>query len=346
MDVLVVGAGQAGLAVGYHLRRLGLDAQLVDAGSEVGHVWRSRWNSLRLFTPAQYSGLPGLPFPAPDDTHVGRAEVADYLGQYAKHAELPIRFDARVTSLNRLDGGFSAELSDGERLPATQVVVATGAYAIPYVPADLAVGVPSVHTSAYREPSQLPGDRVLIVGGGNSGMQIADELALAGRRVTLAEGHQNRAIPQRLLGRDIFWWLTRVGVMRAPVEGRLGQRMKAGDGTVIGTRRKDLVSRGVVFRPRLVSAEGAAVQFEDGASAEVDAVVWATGFRHDDSFVAVPEALDARGVLRQRHGVVDGVPGLYTIGRPWQRNIGSSLLGFVQYDAAVLAETVLADRQR
>ena len=340
-----MGAGQAGLAIGYHLRRLGLEVLLVEAGAEIGQVWRSRWNSLRLFTPAQYSGLPGLPFPAPDDSHVGRDEVANYLATYAKHAELPIRFGARVTSLSRLDSGFSVELADGERLPARQVVVATGAYATPYVPLELTVGVPNVHTSAYRSPAELPGDRVLIVGGGNSGMQIADELAQAGRQVTLAEGHQNRAIPQRLLGRDIFWWLTRLGVMRAPVEGRLGQRMKAGDGTVIGTRRKDLVGRGVAFRPRLVATDGARVRFDDGAAAEVDAVVWATGFRHDDSWVAVPEALDDRGVIRQRQGVIDGVPGLYTIGRPWQRNIGSSLLGFVQYDAALLAETILAERR-
>ena len=181
LDVLVIGAGQAGLALGHHLARRGMDFLLLDAGPEIGHSWRSRWDSLRLFTPAQYDSLPGLPFPAPADTHPSKDDVADYLAGYAAHFALPVRLNSPVLRLHRdADGRFEATTPTGT-LRAKRVVVATGPFQTPHVPAladRLDPGVPQLHSAEYRNPAQLRGaGRVLVVGAANSGLQIAAELA-------------------------------------------------------------------------------------------------------------------------------------------------------------------------
>jgi putative flavoprotein involved in K+ transport len=343
-DVIVVGGGQAGLAMGYYLQRTDLDFTILDAGSTVGHVWRSRWDSLRLFTPAQYAGLPGLPFPAPANTYASHDQVADYLAGYAAYFELPLRLETVATALSRSQDGFEVATS-GIFYAARTVVVATGPFSTPYVPpfaANLAPQVRNVHTVEYRSPDQVPPGRALVVGGGNSGFQIAAELAAAGRRVELAEGRRNACIPQRPLGRDVFWWQDRLGLLRVTAESRLGRLMAANDGTVIGSTRADLRRLGVAFRPRVTDAAGTSVTFADGVSREVDSVVWATGFRVDDSWIQIPGALDEHNRLVQRRGVVESVPGLYTIGRPWQHTTGSALLGFVRYDAAWLVGQIAA----
>lgn len=339
-EVLVIGAGQAGLALSYFLRQAGIEFIVVDAGSAVGHVWRSRWDSLRLFTAARYASLPGMDFPAPADSYPGRDQVADYLAEYARRFELPIRLDTAVTRLVPIKGGFAASTSTGETIRAGQVVVATGTYSRRYVPpsaAGLAPEVTQFHTADYRSPAQVPDGSVVVVGGGNSGFQIATELAEAGRTVVLSEGRRNAAVPQRPLGRDIFWWQERFGLLRKTADTRFGRRMKANDGTVIGSSRRRLRRRGVTFRPRLTRAEGRVVGFADGTTAEADTVVWATGYVIDDSWIEIPAALDERGRLMQTRGVVAGAPGLYTLGRSWQHTIGSSLLGFVKHDAEWLS---------
>jgi putative flavoprotein involved in K+ transport len=204
--------------------------------------------------------------------------------------------------------------------------------------------VVQLHTADYRHPAQIPDGSVLVVGGGNSGFQIAAELAGEGRTVALAEGRRNACVPQRPLGRDIFWWQGKFGLLQKTADSSFGQRMKANDGTVIGSSRRGLARLGVTLRPRLVRAEGRSVEFADGATAEVDAVVWATGFVIDDSWIDVPGVLDERDRLVQTRGVVAGVPGLYTLGRVWQHTIGSSLLGFVKHDAEWLSRRIVEER--
>ena len=338
-DVVVVGGGQAGLAMGYHLQKTGLDFTILDAGPVVGHVWRSRWDSLRLFTPAQYANLPGLPFPAPVDTYPGRDQVADYLTTYADHFNLPIQLRSRATALSREHDGFAVTAPTGTYL-ARQVVIATGPFSTPFVPSlagGLAPELLQIHTAGYRSPDQVPAGRVLVVGGGNSGFQIAAELATAGRHVELAEGTRNACIPQRPLGRDLFWWQDRIGLLRVTAESRLGRLIAANDGTVIGSTRARLRDLGVTVRSRVVNAAGRSVTFDDADTTAVDAVVWATGFRIDDTWIQLPDALDTQSRLIQRRGVVEAAPGLFTIGRAWQHTTGSALLGFVQHDAAWIA---------
>jgi len=201
--------------------------------------------------------------------------------------------------------------------------------------------VVQVHTDDYRKPSGLPAGPVLVVGGGNSGFQVAHELAATGRPVHLAEGAHLRTVAQRIAGRDLFWWLTTTGVIRAPGHTRLGRRLRANE-PIIGTSRRSLRRAGVTFRPRVVGATGGTVTFADGTSLSPSAVVWATGYRHDDRWITVPGALDPHGSLLST-GAETPVPGLHTIGRPWQHDRGSSLLGYVQHDAQRLAERLTGE---
>ncbi|MEU0094863.1 FAD-dependent oxidoreductase [Kribbella sp. NPDC006257] len=344
-DVLVIGGGQAGLAMGYHLQRRGVPFTIVDAGSEIGHVWRSRWDSLRLFTPAQYANLPGMQFPAPKDTYATRDQVADYLADYASHSALQVQSQTQITQLTKISTGFAAVSAGGQTLTARSVVVATGPFSKPYIPSitdELPADVVQLHTSQYRNPGQVPSGRVLVVGGGNSGFQIAAELADAGRQVELSEGRRNACVPQRLAGKDIFWWQHQLGLLRVTADSRLGRLMAANDGIVIGSSRQDLRSRGVTLRPRTTAVNGSEVLYANGSSSTVDAVIWATGFRLDDSWIRIPGALDINGRLLQRRGTVKNVNALYTLGRAWQHTTGSALLGFVQHDAAWLAEQITA----
>ncbi|MCA1655493.1 MAG: NAD(P)/FAD-dependent oxidoreductase [Pseudonocardiaceae bacterium] len=337
LDVVVVGGGQAGLAMGYHLRARGGSFAILEAGGAVGHTWRSRWDSLRLFTPARYAGLPGMPFPGPPDGYPAKDQVADYLVEYAAAFDLPIRLDTTVTAMVRDADGFALSTSTGQ-LRARQVVVATGPFQVPVVPpvaAGLADDVVAVHSSCYRNFRQLPDGHVLVVGGGNSGFQIAAELAAA-RRVTLAVGTRNAAVPQRPLGRDVFWWQTALGLITAPADSRRGRWMRRGEGTVIGTTTRQLRRAGVTLRSRLLGADGHQARFADGHTLAVAAVLWATGYRRDHSWIAIPGALDEHGRLLHRGGVTP-VPGLFVLGQPWQRISGSALLGYVGQDAEYLA---------
>jgi putative flavoprotein involved in K+ transport len=348
LDVLVVGAGQAGLALGHHLARRGMNFLLLDAGPEIGHAWRSRWDSLRLFSPAQYDALPGLPFPAPADTHPSKDDVADYLATYAAHFALPVRLNSPVIRLHHAaDGVFAATTPTGT-LRAKQVVVATGPFQTPHIPAlagRLDPGIPQLHSAEYRNPTQLPGaGRVLVVGAANSGLQIAAELG-ATQPVTVAVGTRPTELPQRIAGRDLFFWLTTSGFFTVPADTRIARRLRARGDLVIGTRSRQLRRRGIDFRPRLTDLTGRTATFTDGSTVDVDAVVWATGYRPDYSWLHVPGVVDDAGAVRHEAGVTD-VPGLYFLGLPWQTCRGSALLGFVGADAASLCDRMATDARQ
>src|SRR5438093_3434949 len=339
-DVIVIGGSQAGLAVGYHLAQRDLGFLILDAGSETGHAWRSRWDSLTLFTPAQYSGLPGLAFPLPKDTYPSKDDVVTYLQSYASAFDLPVRLNAKVTSLTQRDGAYLVRTADGE-FTASQVVVATGPFQVPFVPpvaGDLDEAVFQIHSADYRNPAQLPeGGRVLVVGGGNSGFQIAEELA-ATRKVDLAVGKRAPSLPQRLLGKDLFWWLSGIGFMKVSTDSRLGRKLAKRD-VLIGSSPRGLRHSGVTVRKRLASAARRRAVVDRGSEQEIDAIIWATGYRPDLSWIDVPGISDERGGIIHRRGVTEA-PGLFFIGLTWQHTRGSALIGFVGDDAAFIAGRV------
>lgn len=344
-DVVVIGGSQAGLAVGYYLRQLGLRFVILDAGAEIGQAWRSRWDSLTLFTPAQYSGLPGMTFPSPKDTYPSKDDVVSYLRAYVETFDLPVRLNARVLSLNQREQAFVVATAD-EELTASHVVVATGPFQVPFVPpiaGDLDESVFQIHSARYRSPAQLPeGGHVLVVGGGNSGFQIAEELA-ATRKVDLAVGKRVPSLPQRLLGKDLFWWLSLIGFMRISTDSRVGRRLAARD-VLIGSSPRRLRRSGVRFRQRLKRANGLRAVFEDGNEQEIDAIVWATGYHHDFAWIDIPTIKDDRGGIIHQRGVTD-VPGLLFIGLTWQHTRGSALIGFVHEDAAFIASRIESRRE-
>lgn len=336
LDTLVIGAGQAGLALGYHLQRAGRRFALLDAADRVGSSWRDRWDSLTLFTPRRYDALPGLPFPGDPDGHPGKDEVAAYLEAYATRFELPIRLGHRVTSVRRDGSGGFTVATSAATFAARQVVVATGGFSGPAIPAaagHLDPRVAQLHSSAYRNPDGVPGGHVVVVGAGNTGVQIARELAAAGRRVTLAASSVGRALPQRLLGRDLFAWFDLLGTMDLAPETRIGRRL-ASENTIVGTDLRALF-RVVERAGRVVGADGPALALAGGGLVEPDAVVWATGYRPHYPWLRVP-VLDETGTPLHHRGVTD-VPGLEFLGLPWQRNRGSALLGFVGRDAEICA---------
>jgi putative flavoprotein involved in K+ transport len=343
LDAIVIGGGQAGLAMAWHLRQQNQRFLVLDAGPAVGHSWRSRWDSLMRFTPARYDSLPGMAFPAPADTYPTKDQVADYLRDYAAAFDLPVRLDSRVTGLRRSGDLFEVE-TDALTFRARQVVVCTGPFAVPFVPAvagGLDDAVVQLHSSRYRNPGDLGDGPVLVVGGGNSGMQIAAELA-GTRPVDLAIGTRFPTLPQRVLGRDLFWWLTRSRLLNLSTGTRLGRRLSSKE-TVIGTTRRRLRRAGVTLRPRLLDADGKTVWFADGTSQDVGSVVWATGLRPDHSWLRIPGVVD-NGRIIHRRGVTD-VPGLYFLGLAWQHTRGSALLGLGSDDARYIAQHITASRK-
>jgi putative flavoprotein involved in K+ transport len=340
LDVLVIGGGQAGLAMGYYLAQRRLRFQIVDAAAETGAAWRSRWDSLRAFTPAQYDNLPGMAFPGAPDTYPGKDAVADYLQAYAARFELPVRTSATVTSLTRRDGGYLTT-AGADAWQARQVVVATGPFQVPVIPPiaqGLDRGVCQLHSAGYRNPAAVPPGRVLVVGAANSGCQIAEELS-ATHEVELAAGQRLPAIPQRPLGRDVWWWASMLRLDRVTAGSRLGRRLSGRDQVIGGGPRQLARHYGVRIRPRATAAAGRTVSFADGGTAEFDAVVWATGFTTSHSWIDVPGVHDELGRIRHLRGVTPS-PGLYVLGLTWQHTRTSALLGWVRDDAAFLAERI------
>lgn len=346
-QVLVIGAGQAGLAAGYYLKIAGLPFTILDRNKRVGDSWRARYDSLTLFTPRQFSALPGLDLPGNRELYASRDEFADYLERYAAHFELPVQLGRHIFRLARIgSGAFEAELEDGTRVPASEVIVATGAFQRPIVPklaAQFGHDVLQLTTETYRNPRQLPDGPVLIVGDGASGRDIAVETRKL-QPVILATGKPRKLFPERLLGKSIWWWLNLTGVLRAPADSWIGNKLRQSDAFPDRDRSLDsLMRRGIHVFPRLTDASGTVACFADGISQNIRTVIWAIGYRDESDWLDVPDAKDITGSFLHSSGI-SPVKGLYFVGRPWQHNRASALIFGVGRDAEAIVKRIQADR--
>jgi putative flavoprotein involved in K+ transport len=335
---VIIGGGQAGLVMGYHLQRLGERFVILDAQSRVGDAWRNRWDSLRLFSTPRYSSLPGWPMPL--STWPTHTEMGDYLENYARHFDLPVRSGVRVHRLSRTDGRFLLETSDGE-LKADRVVVATGAYQIPVVPgfaAELAPGIRQLHSDAYRNPEQLVGP-VLVVGAGNSGAEIALEAVRSGHQTWLSGRHPGE-IPFRLESPQarflipiVMFAFRHVLTIKTPMGRRFrGQSIDHGK-PLVRTKASDLEAAGVQRVDRISGMQdGLPVTAHDVL--EPNTVVWCTGYRSDYSWIDL-QITDDHGQLRAERGV-SAQAGLYFIGAEFQYAVASATIQGLDQDARYL----------
>lgn len=345
-DVIIVGAGQAGLAMGALLQSAGVNYLIIGQESCIGDIWRNRYESLTLFTPRWLNRLPldSSPMTAASDEYPDRNEIADYLLRYAEARQLNIRLATTVIKLAKSGSGFTVQTDTGEKLSARAVVIATGPFqkaSIPQFAKDLAPRVVQIHTAHYRNARQLQPGRTLVVGAGNSGAQIAASLTQQ-HEVHLAAGGPLNFMPSRLLGKSIFWWFNRLGVYRAHVGTALGRRLSRRPDPIIGRELRECLQQGhVTLHPRAAGADGNHVVFKDGTSLPVDNVIWATGFRSDYSWVELDGVVSTEGQPVHRRGVAEHT-GVYFLGLPWQHSRKSALIGGVGDDAAHLLQVIRA----
>jgi putative flavoprotein involved in K+ transport len=339
LNAIVIGGGQAGLALGYYLMDQKCDFIILDANEQVGDAWRHRWESLRLFTSPKNSSLPDLAFPASDNDFLTKDEMADYLEMYATRFDLPIRLNTTVESL--IDRGDRYVVDTGsEHFVTDSVVVATGPFHHPTIPTltdKLDSSIAQLHSSEYRRPAQLPDSGVLVVGAGNSGAEIAVELAATDRTVWLS-GRDPGHIPLWFFNSSIFQWLSRtVLTVDTWIGQRLKQRTRNHGDPRIRLSATDIREAGIEWVSRVEDVTDGKPRLDDEQVLDVAAVIWATGFRPDFSWIELP-IFGENGYPIQYRGVVDGESGLYFLGLPFQYTPISATIGGVGADARYIAD--------
>jgi putative flavoprotein involved in K+ transport len=353
IETLVVGGGQAGLSVGYHLSRRGMPFLIVDASERVGNAWRNRWDSLRLFTPAKFNGLDGMPFPEHRNAFPTKDQMADYLEGYAAHFDLPIRSGVRVERLTRRRGRLVAETTEGD-IEADNVVVAMSSYQEPRVPAfagDLKPSIRQMHSSDYRNPDQLRPGPVLLVGAGNSGSEIALELAkerhvwLSGRDVGeipfRPRGFLGLLLLVRLVLRLVYH---RILTVRTPIGRKVRPKVLHKSGPLIRVKRRDLARAGVERVPRTMKVEDGLPALDDGRVLEPANLIWCTGFEPDHDWIDLPSQSGPEP--SHESGTVPNEPGLYFVGLHFLHALSSDLVHGVGRDAERIVRVVAERRER
>jgi putative flavoprotein involved in K+ transport len=349
-DVVVIGAGQAGLAAAYHLKRRGLDAVVLEASARIGDVWRDRYDSLRLYSPAADDALPGMPFPKIDARCPTGRQMADYLEAYATHHALPVETGVRVTGLRPTgNGGYAVETAD-TTYEAAQVVVASGAFQRPHVPAfaaDLDPAIVQVHADEYRNPAQLPEGPVLVVGVSHSGSDLAFELSSS--RTTYLSGKSHGQLPFSVDSRiaRIGWPVVKLVqkhllTLRTPIGRKIAPAIRDGGGPLVRHRRGDLLRAGIIWsEARTVGVKDGKPQLADGQVLDVASIVWCTGYRPDYGWIRLP-VLDEGGWPILVRGAAVHAPGLWFLGVPFLTGFASMLVLGAGRDADMVVKQVAA----
>lgn len=336
-DFIVVGAGQAGLSIAYHLKQAGFTFLVIDGDDKIGASWLKRWDSLSLFTPSQYNNLPGYAFPMGEGLYPDKNEVADYLSDYVEKFDLPIKLNCIAKKVTRVDNHYDIQTTD-QTLQSDNLIVATGPFHTPFIPkchSDISPDVIQLHSSDYKNPDQLQHGDTLVVGAGDSGAQILAEVADTNRQVYFSGNCSSTVLPQEFLGKTLWWWFSKLGILGANKYSWLGKKLSTLVQPIIGTDLKKILRKKNVHAVgRTLGANGSNIVCAGSQIKDVKNIVWATGFKPDFSWID-GIALDEKGYPENYRGI-GKQEGLYFIGLPWMYTRGSATLGGVKEDAEFL----------
>lgn len=349
--VIVIGAGQAGLSAGYFLKKKNIPFLILDANERVGDSWRKRWNSLRLFTPAKFNSLAGMPFPSGSNYFPTKDEMGDYLENYAKHFELPVKNSVKVDGLSRQGNKYFISAGN-QQFESEHVIIAMSNFQIPKTPAfakNINPGIFQTHSFDYREPSQLQEGSVLVVGAGNSGSELALEAAKNNHDVILAgrdtghipfeiEGTLSKLILARLVLRILFH---RIITINTPIGRKARPKIISQGGPLIRNKPKDFVEYGIKRIPKIVGVKDGLPVDENNQVVDVKNIIWCTGFYPAFSWIDLPIFKDNEPM--QERGVAQNEPGLYFIGMLFLYSLSSVMIHGVERDAEYVVN-VIKDR--
>ncbi|MCG1035015.1 flavin-containing monooxygenase [Polaribacter sargassicola] len=336
-DYIIIGAGQSGLAIAYHLTKQKANFLIVDANKETGAPWLKRWDSLKLFTPSEFNSLPGMKFPYKKGHYANKFEVADYLKAYVFKFKIPIEFNQRVSSLKKENGVFILK-SKTKTFKAKNVIIATGPFHKPFTPScdkKISKDIFQIHSEHYKSPDQLQEGATLVVGAGDSGVQILKEISEIKKKVYFSGNTNIASLPQEFLGKTLWWWFSKVGFLSANKYSFIGKKLSNSGQPVIGTDVKTLFKKeNIICVGRTLDANEESIFFEKQKVNDIKNIVWATGFKPNFNWIENIE-LDKDQYPKNYRGV-SNLEGLYFIGLPWLYTRGSATLGGVKKDAKYL----------
>jgi len=345
LDFIVVGAAQAGLAMAYYLKQQGHNFLVVDKEAEIGASWMNRWDSLTLFTPSEFNNMPGMEFPAKKGHYPSKTEVAVYFQEYVQNFDIPVQLETYIQKISRVNDHFLLNSPQGD-LKAKNVVIATGPFHIPYTPAfskKISSEVFQIHSNYYKNPEQLQSGPAMVVGAGDSGFQILDEISENNRKTYFSGTTDVKVLPQELMGKTLWWWFTKSGFLSFSRDTWLGKKISNSRQPVIGTDVKGILAReNVSAVGKTKDAENERIFTEKEELRDIKNIVWATGYRPNFEWI---EGLElAKNGYPEHYRGVSNMEGLYFIGLPWLHTRGSATLGGIKKDAAYLAGKI-AEKQ-
>lgn len=341
-DFIIVGAAQAGLSMGYYLNKLGKNYLIVDKEDEIGASWLNRWDSLSLFTPAEFNNMAGMDFPAEKGHYPGKYEVADFFKAYVKKHQIPVKLNTLIDKIEKTATHFILS-TPNKTYQAKNVIVATGPFHIPYTPPcaiDISKDIFQIHSNYYKNTSQLQPGPTLVVGGGDSGFQILDEVSSEKKELVYYSGETKvRTLPQQFLGKTLWWWFTKTGFLSMSKNTWIGKKISQSRQPVIGTDVQGILNRSnVIPVGRTTDAHKTTIETQAKPLTTLKNIIWATGYRPNFKWIKGLE-LTKDGYPKHERGV-SAVKGLYFIGLPWLHTRGSATLGGIKKDAAYLAQKI------
>ncbi len=342
LEFIIVGAAQAGLAMAYYLKEQEKDFLIVDKESEIGASWLNRWDSLTLFTPSEFNNMPGMKFPAKKGHYPSKTEVAKYFKDYVEEFDFPIQLNTLIENISKESGHFILKSPQGD-LEARNVVIATGPFHIPYTPPfskKIDEDIFQIHSNYYKNPGQLQEGKTMVVGAGDSGFQILDEVSRDDRDVYFSGNTDVKVLPQEILGKTLWWWFTKSGFLSFSRDTWVGRKISNSRQPVIGTPVKEILDRDNVEPVgKTKNAEGELIVTEKKRIKDLKNIIWATGYRPNFSWI---EGLElAKNGYPEHYRGVSNIEGLYFIGLPWLHTRGSATLGGIQKDAKFLSDYIM-----